>query len=85
MLGLVLALALQEPTVALVSGWPDQRVRIVTVTEAESLLKSDDPSLRAAAEIALGTRVTQSTPVVLSPQDRERKRWQRQPLQKPIP
>lgn len=77
MLGLILALTLgaqtapeQQVTLILAAG--DQ---VVSVSEAEVLLKSSDPSLQSAATIALGTRAT-FNPVLGLPNTRERHDWE---------
>ena len=85
---LVLMIALQQPvpvpppTIALTIN---DMVVVVGLDVAERLLKSPSLRLRAAAEIALGTRPASPEPVSLAPYDLERERWQRQPAQHPIP
>lgn len=75
--GLALALALSTQTA------PEEQVmlilasgdRVVSVSEAEALLKSSDPSLQSAATLALGTRPSY-IPVPGLPNTRERHDWE---------
>jgi hypothetical protein len=77
--GLALALIVTEPTVDVVLT-PDQPIVTMSVAEAERVrLTTTDPKLRAALVWALGTRPTQSV-TKLESWDRERERWQRQPV-----
>lgn len=78
MLGLILAVTLSaqgftDPNqVMLILRTGD---RAVSVSEAEALLKSSDPSLQSAATIALGTRSTGNVVPGL-PNTRERHDWE---------
>jgi hypothetical protein len=64
----------------------DGQVRVVSVVEAEEMLRSGEVKLREAAVIALGTRYVAPESIAhLAPHDLQRERWQRQPAQRPIP
>lgn len=75
----------QEPQqkIAVVQGWPEQTVTMMTVAEAErKLATSTDPGLRAALVMALGTRPGNSAVVCVDTLSHcEVTRWYRLPAQ----
>lgn len=81
-LALLLSQPVSDPTVPVILR---ERVVIIKRSEAEAWLRTTkDARLRAAIEIALGTMPVNEVdrePSELTPQDRERFRWQRRALQ----